>query len=280
MSRTHISSSLALFGIINGNNNGKTFPLLAPTPMHGTLRHLPVVDVGTNTGKDFAIPAAKAGHRVYAFEPNIEMHQILIQKLQMAGVHSTQNRIGFRHAAAGTVLALHAAVSNSTGQATFYSGSTPADSVASALHAAAVPRRVATRAVTVPLVTLDTILAQEERGLFILKIDSQGNEVHVLRGAAGYIRTHPVRYILVEYFPKGLVAAGVEPLSLLTLLQHELGFQCFDVGQHAHNGSQTLEEFVQRHNVRHHACRHPTCKSRKSMYGPWTDLLCVDFTVM
>ena len=57
------------------------------------------------------------------------------------------------------------------------------------------------------------MLAEEDKGLFILKIDSQGHEYHVLQGCVQYIRTHPVYYILLEFYPKGLRAVNIEPLT-------------------------------------------------------------------
>ena len=71
-------------------------------------------------------------------------------------------------------------------------------------------------------------LVNETEGVYLLKIDAQGHDMHVLRGAADYIRTHPVYVILLEFSPMLMKAGGVEPLDLLHLLYDDLGYQCFD----------------------------------------------------
>ena len=131
------------------------------------------------------------------------------------------------------------------------------------------PHGFAARTYSIPVVTLDEVLAEEDDGLFLLKIDAQGFEHHILRGAAAYIRSHRICFILVEFYPQGLLAAGVPPLELLRLLHFGLGFQCFDMGKAAlSHGAVSLEEFV---------AAHP---ARRKGFGSWTDLVCVDLTVM
>ena len=120
--------------------------------------------------------------------------------------------------------------------------------------------------------TLSDVLAEEDRGVFLLKIDAQGHEWHVLQGARAYMARHPVHFLLVEFYPKGLRAGGVEPLALLRLLQHELGYQCFDLrcsGAKAHHRALTLERFVAQYPP---VTAHP--------YGAYTDLLCTRFDVL
>ena len=118
--------------------------------------------------------------------------------------------------------------------------------------------------------TLDSILQHEEQGLFLLKIDSQGHEYHVLTGALEYIKTHPIYAILLEYYPKGMAAAGVDPLDLLYLLYRQLGLQCFDIGPNAAKTSLSLEDFAQK--------AYPVGNS--SFFGRWTDLLCLNFRLV
>ena len=110
------------------------------------------------------------------------------------------------------------------------------------------------------------------KGLFILKIDSQGHEYHVLQGCVQYIRTHPVYYILLEFYPKGLRAVNIEPLTLLQFLHYELGYQCFDLGRNARNhGAMELSAFVTYYGKP---------DTRIGSYGRFTDLICVNFAVM
>ena len=115
-------------------------------------------------------------------------------------------------------------------------------------------------------------LRHERQGVFLLKIDAQGHEYHILRGARDYLASHPVYYLLLEYYPKGLRAGGVDPLDLLRLLQHELGYQCFDLrctGAKPHHRALTFEQFIR---------QYPSVTANP--HGTWTDLLCARFDLL
>ena len=53
--------------------------------------------------------------------------------------------------------------------------------------------------VNVTVETLDDVLANETKGLYLLKIDAQGHEYSILRGAANYIRRRPAGLISFAY---------------------------------------------------------------------------------
>ena len=268
----YISSALSLFGTFQNN---EIMSLLSSNAVPKTWRRLPIVDVGTNDGTDFTMPGSKVGHRVYSFEPSPVVYARMLRNLQQNGISVANDSVGFRRAKAGTVLPTHAAVSNVTGSAPFLVAErTTLDrsGKASSLSADAIPRGSRIRTVTVPLVTLDRMLAEEDKGLFILKIDSQGHEYHVLQGCVQYIRTHPVYYILLEFYPKGLRAVNIEPLTLLQFLHYELGYQCFDLGRNARkHGAMELSAFVTYYGKP---------DTRIGSYGRFTDLICVNFAVM
>jgi hypothetical protein len=77
------------------------------------LRSLPVVEVGTNDGTDFALKVAAAAHgRLYCFEPTTNTYEKLAANLDRANitwVNSSRAR-HFLHMGPGSVLAYHAAV--------------------------------------------------------------------------------------------------------------------------------------------------------------------------
>lgn len=100
----------------------------------------------------------------------------------------------------------------------------------------------------------------------------QGHEWHILQGARQYIKTHAVYYILIEFYPKGLKAGNVQPIELLRLLQHELGYQCFDMrctGRKSSARARTFSEFV---NFYPAITMNP--------FGAYTDLLCTRFDLL
>ena len=81
-----------------------------------------------------------------------------------------------------------------------------------------------------------------------------------------------MHYILLEYYPKGLRAGGVDPLDLLRLLQHELGYQCFDLRCRPGSrgaGARTFEQFVR---------AYPAVTANE--FGTWSDLLCTRFDLL
>lgn len=133
---------------------------------------------------------------------------------------------------------------------------------------------------TVSTVRLSDVLAAEEEGIYFLKLDAQGHEYHILKGAEEYIRRRPVFMIMFEFTPFALTAQGVDPMALLRLLTEDWGYQCFDgrkfrpqtFQQRRHKGlAMSLEEF--------NASLSPV-STRKNRFGDWTDLTCVRLDLM
>lgn len=93
-----------------------------------------------------------------------------------------------------------------------------------------------------------------------------------MSGAREYLAARPVYFLLVEYYPKGLRAGGVDPLQLLTLLTYELGYTCFDLrckGSKPNQRALRLDEFVR---------KYPAMAANE--FGTWTDLLCTRFDLL
>lgn len=238
------------------------------TAMAPNLASLPFVDVGTNTGVDMTIPAAKLGHRVYAYEPTPSVINTMKRYMDAQNVSWTREARGFASAPNGTVLVRNVAVSDRVGKAEFtltglYNG------VANTLGGkAALPKLYldkGTKIVRVPIVRLSDELEQETQGVYLLKIDSQGHEEHVLRGIVDYARRYPVYIVLLEFTPMLLRASGTEPLQLLRLLSDELRMQCFEARNRPRQRSMSLEAF---------AAMHDSAKV-SSKFGSSTDLMCV-----
>jgi len=278
-----VSGALASLGMAVFKNSD--VPPILRTPLAARHRNLPVVDIGTNVGQDLTIPAAQLGHTVYSFEPTPATYGKLLRNLGHKNIsfsrdlhdqnlqreHRQQRTtVDKGNARRGHVFALNMAVSNRSGVAVLVQDRQGGFSN-SLNGAAALPRNWAASTVSVDVATLDSILQHEEQGLFLLKIDSQGHEYHVLTGALEYIKTHPIYAVLLEYYPKGMAAAGVDPLDLLYLLYGQLGLQCFDIGPLAAENSLSLEDFAQK--------AYPVVIGTPH-FGRWTDLLCLNFRLV
>ena len=58
--------------------------------------------------------------------------------------------------------------------------------------------------VEVKTLALDDLIDEIDRPVYILKIDTQGYELQVLKGMHRSLREHKIQYILLEYWPRGL----------------------------------------------------------------------------
>ena len=267
----YISNALSILtGGMAVHSEKSLLPIIAHwSNMVPSLKDLPLVDVGSNTGDDVTIPAAKLGHRVYAYEPTPNTVQTLFGHLRAANVNYTTRVEGFQFAQPGTVLVRPVAVSNFRGTrelttSHLYGGVANTLGGTNALPTQYVEK--GTRQVSVKTVRLGDELKREPRGVYLLKIDAQGHEWHVLRGVVEYALRRPIYFILLEFSPMLLGGAGIEPIQLLRLLTKGLDYQCFEGRNQPARLSMSLEKFVE---------AHPPNSTRRNKFGAWTDLLCV-----
>lgn len=164
-------------------------------PTHGWT----VLDAGANAGI-YAIQQALRGARVYAFEPNPDCFRRLSKSV------ATNNLTD-------DVIAFDWALGAAPGVGTLIVSpdATPCGAV-EAIGADA----VSTGDVTVRIVSLDHVVSEQGIGhIDLLKIDTEGAEVDILRGAE---RTLPiVDRVVLEYHSDALLAQ-------VTALLHEHGF--------------------------------------------------------
>lgn len=162
-------------------------------------------DVGANVGA-YSLVAAKAvpEARVYAFEPGLRTYQSLVENIEINGE-------------SGRITPLQVALSDHTGIASFEYASSDAGE---ARHPGVLTGEGPRGPVQAVLgYRLDDLIATF--GLphpTHVKIDVDGAEVHVLRGAVGVLRSPSVRQLLVETRPEGETGREV------TTLLGELGF--------------------------------------------------------
>jgi len=261
MAQPRITSFLSIFT--------NTATLLSVPKAPPELMHLPVVDVGTHDGHDVTLPAAKAGHRVYSFEPSLAKYDAMLYRFRHKKwnlTHTTELQ-GFTRARPGTVFLRQAvAVSNTNGHTTFWE-SRYLNGVGNSLSKQALrhAERESAQLVNVTTLTLADVLANES-GVYFMKIDSQGYELHVLRGAEAFIRSRPVYILKLEYNPQLLKAVGTAPLDLLHFIS-ELGYQCSDTSFRLNpHLSLSLPDFVRHYD---------TTKRWNAGFGVNTDLVCL-----
>ncbi|GIX06481.1 MAG: hypothetical protein KatS3mg115_0884 [Candidatus Poribacteria bacterium] len=168
------------------------------------------LDLGANCGCFAVIMARAVGPqgRVFAFEPAPETFQLLRQNLE---------RNGFSHARA-----VPFAVADRPGTAEFYLS--PRASGYHHLHAGepdAVP-------VVVTVTSLDAFFKGSPPAVRLLKMDVQGAEPLVLRGAERLLASSPELVLITELEPADLIAFGVRPEEYLTQVEG-LGFRLYHI---------------------------------------------------
>ena len=167
-----------------------------------------VVDVGANIGI-YALPwaAANAGVTVHCFEPNPAVRARLERNVAL-------NRLGAR-------IRLHSeALSDRAGTATLH-GSDDLSSLNEGVHSG---RQAAP--VEVPLARLDDVLGGEGPLVSLVKIDVQGHELEVLRGAEAVIsRNRPAMILEHEDDLYRSPSEAQERKTALAALLRRLGYE-------------------------------------------------------
>jgi len=170
-----------------------------------------VIDVGANVGQ-FTIAAAKLfpGARIYSFEP---LPACIVKLRQHVST-------------LGTVTCHHLALGDVEGEALLninaYSQSSSMLHLAEA-HRAAFPNARQSQTLLVRVSTLDNVLKTIElEPPVLLKLDVQGYEAHVLRGAAETLKR--VDHVLLETSFKPMYEGEI-PFTEIVRLMEGLGFR-------------------------------------------------------
>jgi FkbM family methyltransferase len=150
--------------------------------------------------------AAGPSGRVIAFEPHPDLFAVLQRTVTLS---NAANDIA-------PVIARNAALGDCEGQATLsvpdgFDVNDGVSRVRSASHGAAIPIRIH---------TIDQVLDSEPAEL--LKIDVEGDELLVLRGAAAALKTHRIQHVIFEDFD------GND--SQACRLLESFGYQTFAIG--------------------------------------------------
>jgi FkbM family methyltransferase len=141
-----------------------------------------VIDAGANVGymTVLAATAAGPGGRVLAFEPHPDLFEVLRQNAAYAGrfgcaVEARQVALGDNHGPAS--LQIPASFADNDGLATLVANATPARSVA---------------------VTVERLDDVVDGAVSVMKLDVEGSEASVLRGAQRLLSGGRVRHIVFE----------------------------------------------------------------------------------
>ena len=216
----------------------------------GTTTDCPlVVDVGAHVGLS-VLPAASRGLRVLAFEPTPRNMQLLKLNAYLNGWGGPRSAVGL----------VHAAVSNSNGSVRIFapvgrednSAIGTGDPSASTVN---LGERTASVEHKVRAVSLDGYFGEAAAALVhtirLVKIDTQGHELEVLRGMQGLLARTDLSFTVVLELNSALQrASGHTPEEVLQFMHH-FGFRPFceasDVSRHGqpvqrlvavhHNGS-------------------------------------------
>jgi FkbM family methyltransferase len=165
--------------------------------------HWRIGDIGANQGLYtlFFSSLAPRGY-VYAFEPD----PCLFASLEENVRRNRANNVRFFQAAAASHaarLSLQPGLFNRGDNQILRAG------------------RSGTGTIDVEAISLDEAIPEQQ--LDLLKIDVQGYEVEVLKGAQRILQINPDLLIYIEFWPHGLHKAGSDPEEMLDIL-HSAGF--------------------------------------------------------
>ena len=226
-------------------------------------RGLLVVDVGACDGSDWTLPAViKRGHTVLAFEPlNTDR---FMTKIRASGLESKTVLVDYKKPPGkwpldGQVFLFAAGASDYDGTVQIHS----AGELASVIPQNFYGNSGVTSGKSVPVLRLDSVIRNQD--IHILKIDTQGNELAVLRGAEALFRGGHINMVELEFWSKGIAQGGHDPVEVLNFL-HKHGFMCFDYSRNRHippNRPSDFEAFVASFDG-----------NRDGGFGAWDELIC------
>jgi FkbM family methyltransferase len=171
-----------------------------------------VADVGANIGYMSSLAASRVGSggQVLAFEPHPRAYELLERNAARWRERGT----------AGPVELRRLALSDSSGEGTLVSPSFEANTGLGTLNSdAATPETEDSDEIEVPLARLDEIEGAEQ--VSVLKIDVEGHEADVLRGATGLLSGGALRDIVFE-------DSGDYP-SPVTAIVEDAGYELFSL---------------------------------------------------
>eukprot|EP00747_Dinoflagellata_sp_TGD_P014492 gnl/TRDRNA2_/TRDRNA2_123495_c0_seq1.p1 gnl/TRDRNA2_/TRDRNA2_123495_c0~~gnl/TRDRNA2_/TRDRNA2_123495_c0_seq1.p1 ORF type:complete len:400 (-),score=65.46 gnl/TRDRNA2_/TRDRNA2_123495_c0_seq1:56-1123(-) len=191
-----------------------------------------VLDIGANIGA-CTVMLAQLGYHITAFEPLPRNAELLEASLRLNGIGPPSTESAKSNAAMGTVKLERYALRDSPGVNHVVEGRSNAGMTI------VVPQKPAQncdenvflcrRSRPVKAARLDDVWGPERGPVCLAKVDVEGGELSVLRGALSLLRSRAVAALHIEWWPPHLTALGEEPAALLWLLQ-ALKYEIFAPG--------------------------------------------------
>ena len=160
------------------------------------------VDVGANIGYYTLLLAELSDSKVVAFEPESKNFTDLTNNILLNGYKNIEIR--------------REAVGDSNTFMTLY-----VSDLSSGRHSLIVDRTGHSEKVIVPVVKLDSVINHK---VDFIKIDTEGNDLNVLKGAERIIKESPDLIIAMEFWLEGLENLKVTPIDAFNYI-YSLGFK-------------------------------------------------------
>jgi FkbM family methyltransferase len=169
------------------------------------------VDIGANIGYYTLLLAKLVGRsgEAIAFEPDPDNFQLLKKSVIVNSYTNTTLE--------------SKAVSNTVGAVTFYR------SLLSAAEGKLYDSDNC-EPVQVEAVTLDSYFAGYDGSIDFIKMDAEGSEASILKGADSVLRKSPHVKIITEFSPTGIMSCGDDPGEFLDILS-AYGFSFYDIDE-------------------------------------------------
>jgi len=126
-------------------------------------------------------------------------------------------------------------------------------------------------AIMVPVLRLDQVVQED---VYLLKIDTQGYDHFVLKGAKGIFDNHVVRQVLYEVDPILAHRSGVRLTDTIGMVQQEYGMLCFPSRKDnpCKQMTDTAMAFAERYQI-----KKETEEMKKKFFSDcWEDMLCIN----
>jgi len=160
-----------------------------------------ILDVGAHTGYYSRLFSSLVGThgRVYSFEPDPWSFEVLRNY-----THHREN-----------IQRVPSAVGDTTQQSTFF------PNTRNRANSSLFPGLFSEAPIVVEMTSIDSFCEKQSiPKIDAIKIDVEGAEISVLRGAEELLKTYPPSWIAAELHPQELLKGGYNAADLCTLLQH------------------------------------------------------------